>query len=411
MSDKLEWMNRHAVLLREPQWKDIATKENYRVRADLRTLFDEHPDSLELLDALAASGLYREGCEFIARMTHRRAAVWWVYCCLLSLLEERLEVECGAALHEPDEMEKLLADILAGSGVELPPNEGLEDLDNFCKMPELKVDEMLADYVPPPQDDRALKAASASVKAKAAALEGLLPSQVREAYASSLAKVDVTAVAQLGRTPAEALAAAKANLSKRLVTYKVNRLDSPKIRKLLQMREMMEVQRKGTVAQIKATFPEKFPTTPEAKLLLAAETKKRTDDAMQAVWRWIVSPDERNTTLAMEAGKSAAGTPEGLLAFTAAWSFGDLAPEGKMTVPVPPELPGTGLNSVLLMLALDKCGTRKMPERYELYFNMGMDVVFGRCLWADAVAEEQSPHEKLAARRRERETVEAGDER
>lgn len=86
MSDNLKWMNRHAVLLREPQWKDIATRENYKIRPDLQPLFDAHPDSMELLDVMAEKKLYREGCEFIARMIHRRAAVWWGYCCLLICL-------------------------------------------------------------------------------------------------------------------------------------------------------------------------------------------------------------------------------------------------------------------------------------------------------------------------------------
>ena len=66
-----------------------------------------------------------------------------------------------------------------------------------------------------------------------------------------------------------------------------------------------------------------------------------------------------------------------------------------MTVPVPPELPGTGLNSVLLMLALDQKGHLKMPERYERYFKLGMDVVFGKNLWTEAVSEKLSPHAKL----------------
>ena len=166
----------------------------------------------------------------------------------------------------------------------------------------------------------------------------------------------------------------------------------------MKMRDMLEQLRQSTVAQIKAAFPEKYPATPEAKFLLDAEKKRQSDDAVQAVWRWIVSPDERNTTLAMEAGNGAAGTPEGLLAYTAAWSFGDLAPEGKTTVPVPPELPGTGLNSALLMMALDQGGFRQMPERYERYFSLGMDVIFGKNLWTEAAAEKLSPHAKLEAK-------------
>ena len=397
MSDKLEWMNRHAVLLREPQWANLAVRENYRIRADLRPLFDAHPDSLELLDALAAEGLYREGCEFIARMTHRRAAVWWGYCCLLSLQEERLEVAAGAPtalVRELTEVMPQLADQLKES---LGGVGGLDadSIDNFCKIKKIDLPALLKDYEPPPQDPTALRAASAKVKSKAAQLEGLVPPVVRTAYEKSQVRMVEAAVRKLGCTPAEALARAKGNLAAGLVTYKVNRTDSPTVRQLMQQQDGLLAMRERNIAQIKAAFPEKFPPTPEAKLLLAADAKKRSDDAVQAVWRWIVSPDERNTTLALEAANAVPGTPESLLAMTAAWSFGDLAPEGKVTVPVPPELPGTGLNSTLLMLALDQEGHRKMKERYELYFKMGMDVVFGKNLWTEAVSEKLSPHAKL----------------
>ena len=389
-------MNRHAVLLREPQWANIAARENYKIRPDLKPLFDAHPDSLELLDAMAAEGLHREGCEFIARMTHRRAAVWWGYCCLLDLFEERKAVESGAAKREPDEIELMVKEAAEQFGIKMPPKpKGLEDIDNFCKMPDVDCEKMLVNYQPPPQDRSAIDAAAAAVRAKTAQLESLVPPPIRDLYAASHRKGEAMAAATLGQTPADALDEAIKNLAFGPVTCKLDRLNSPNVQKVLRIMDILETKRQGIIAQMKAAFSEKYPATPEAKLLLEADVKARSDNAVQAVWRWIVSPDERNTALAMEAGNDSAGTPEGLLAFTAAWSFGDLAPEGKTTVPVPPELPGTGLNSALLMMALDQGGHLKMPERYERYFNMGMDVVFGKNLWPDAVGEELSPHAEL----------------
>ena len=396
MSDNLEWMNRHAVLLREPQWTNLAARENYKIRADLRPLFDAHPDSLELLDAMAEKKLHREGCEFIARMTHRRAAVWWGYCCLLDLFEERLEAESGAVKREPDEIELMVKEASEKTGIEMPPlNVPIEDIDNFCKMPEYDLDKLLAAPKRAPQDRSALNAASAAIDAKVARLNSFIPPKVQAAFAASRAKADADMQARAGVKIADFYAQAKARAEAGPLTYSIDRTNSPTMQKIKRVQDILKAKREGIIAQIKGAFPEKFPATPEAKLLLAADTKKRSDDAVQAVWRWIVSPDERNTTLAMQAGNGAPGTAEGLLAFTAAWSFGDLAPEGKVTVPVPPELPGTGLNSVLLMLALDQKGYRKMPERYERYFKMGMDVVFGKNLWTEAVSERLSPHAKL----------------
>ena len=397
MSDNLKWMNRHAVLLREPQWAGIAARENYKIRADLRPLFDAHPDSLELLDAMAAQGLHREGCEFIARMTHRRAAVWWGYCCFLDLLEERHDVEVnGAPPRLPEELETAIREAAEKAGIPLPALDGaLDDIDQIGKQPEIDFEKLLATPVPPPQDAAPLKAASAAVKAKTDAIRSRLPPAIAARLAASKAKADAELVLAIGVTPEQQFAAAEEMVRKSPLTYTVQRADSPHIRKLLQMRDSLEQMRQATIAQIKAAFPEKYPATPEAKMLLAAEKKRKSDDAVQAVWRWIVSPDERNTTLALQAGNEAPGTAEGMLAFTAAWSFGDLAPEGKMTVPVPPELPGTGLNSALLMMSLDQGGKLKMPERYARYFKLGMDVVFGKNLWTEAVSEKLSPHAKL----------------
>ena len=401
MSDKLEWMNRHAVLLREPQWANIAARENYKIRADLRPLFDAHPDSLELLDAMVEKGLCREGCEFIARMTHRRAAVWWGYCCLLDLFEERHAVATGAAKPAPTSAEEMMVEIQKLTGIGFPkPVTKLtpETIDDFCKAPQTDIRKMLEFPKPPPQDRSALNAAAAGLGGKLDRLMSFIPPEVGAAYDRSFASAERSAAARYGQTVTEYFAQAKARAEAGPLTYTVDRFSHPTRQAILKLPEMLETQRKGMIAQIKNAFPEKFPATPEAKFLLAADAKKRSDNAIQAVWRWIVSPDERNTTLALQAGNEAPATAEGLLAYTAAWSFGDLAPEGKVTVPVPPELPGTGLNSVLLMLALDQDGYRKMPERYELYFKMGMDVVFGKNLWTEAVSEKLSPHAKLEAK-------------
>ncbi len=41
MADKLEWLNRHFVLLRHRTWKDAVQKENDKIRPDLTPLSPE----------------------------------------------------------------------------------------------------------------------------------------------------------------------------------------------------------------------------------------------------------------------------------------------------------------------------------------------------------------------------------
>jgi len=398
VSDNLEWRNRHAVLLREPQWAGIAARENYKIRADLRPLFEAHPVSEDLLVALSETGQYREGCEFIARMTHRRAAVWWGYCCLLSLFEERKAVASGARTLPEDPLAVQARAMALKAGIELPKPGSLDaaGIDDFCKAPKVDCRAMLQDYVPPPQDRSAIDAASRAVGDKIAKIDALIPAEAKATYAAQRARIDADMVRTAGATSAALFEQALERAEKAPLVYTVRRADSPELQPVLQLQDALEAMRKDTIGQIKAAFPEKYPKTPEAAMLLKAEADRISDDAVQAVWRWIVAPDERNTALALAAGNAAAQKPEGMLAYTAAWSFGDLTPEGKQVIPVPPELPGTGLNSTLLMLALAEGGYRKMPERYELYFELGLEVVYGKNLWPDAVMEELAPHRRVA---------------
>jgi len=401
MSDNLEWRNRHAILLREPQWAGIAERENYKIRAELRPMFAAHPVSEDLLLAFAEAGLFREGCEFIARMTHRRAAVWWGYSCLLTLFEERKAVANGQRAPVAGPADEILADLKpleAKFGLELGlPGLAPADPMGDSKVPQPDFKKLLADYEPPPQDASAVEAASATLGEKTAALEALIPPSVGAAYDAARTRV-VASLAEAGiPDPAQTFAAVNAFAKEHPLTYTVRRADSPMLKPVLALPEKLERMRQGIVADLTGAFPEKFPATPEAAKLLKAEADKFSDDAVQAVWRWIVAPDERNTTLALAAGNAAAQLPEGMLAYTAAWSFGDLTPEGKRMIPVPPELPGTGLNSTLLLLALAEGGHRKMAERYELYFNLGLEVVYGKNLWPDAVMEELAPHERIEA--------------
>ncbi len=398
MSDKLEWRKRHAILLRGPEWAGIAARENYKIRADLRPIFDANPYSEDLLFVLEERKLWREGCEFIARMTHRRAAVWWGYCCLLSLFEERKAVAEGRAVKKSDipGLDKM-KEIAAQAGIKLDGLDGsLDNLDDMCKVPEFDIRKMLEDPPVPPQDESALDAAVAAVKGKADAIDALLPPEIAPVFAASKAKIDETYRKAFGKTADELLSEALSFAKTQPLTYTVDRTSDPSRQALLALPDQLEAMRQNIIGQIKAAFPEKYPATPEAAKLLKAEADKISDDAVQSVWRWIVAPDERNTTLALAAGNAAAQLPEGMLAYTAAWSFGDLTPEGKQMIPVPPELPGTGLNSTLLMLALDPGGHRKMAERYELYFKLGLEVVYGKNLWPEAVMEELSPHQQLA---------------
>jgi hypothetical protein len=143
--------------------------------------------------------------------------------------------------------------------------------------------------------------------------------------------------------------------------------------------------RKETIDTIKSVIPPKVP----------AHEKKVRDNALAAVYRWIAAPDEPTSKACLTLGNECPDTPAGLLALSAFWAFGNLMPGGDQTVPTPPGLAANGLTQVLLMCALHKGGTRKLKERYELYFNLGMDVLSGKDNWEGSLADGQAPHETI----------------
>ena len=84
---------------------------------------------------------------------------------------------------------------------------------------------------------------------------------------------------------------------------------------------------------------------------------------------------------------------DAIISLSAFWAFGNLMPGGKQVIPTPPGLAANGLAQTLLMCALNKGGTRKVRERYELYFNLGVDVLSGKDNWEESLAQEKAPHE------------------
>ena len=68
-------------------------------------------------------------------------------------------------------------------------------------------------------------------------------------------------------------------------------------------------------------------------------------------------------------------------------------PEGEQVIPTPTGLAANGISQVLLMCALHKGGTRKLKERYEHYFNLGVEVMTGQNNWEKSVIEGEAPHD------------------
>jgi hypothetical protein len=124
------------------------------------------------------------------------------------------------------------------------------------------------------------------------------------------------------------------------------------------------------------------------------------DNALDAVYRWVVAPDGENSQKCLDVGNECPDTPAGLLSLSSFWAFGNLLPLGEQVVPTPPGLAANGLVQTLLTCALYKGGTRKVKERYEEYFKLGVDVLTGTDNWEESLAAGIPPHRKEDAKSR-----------
>jgi hypothetical protein len=163
--------------------------------------------------------------------------------------------------------------------------------------------------------------------------------------------------------------------------------NSPVFKAKEELHAQLKAIQKETVETIKAVIPPKVP----------AHEKKVRDNALAAVYRWVAAPDAENSQKCMDIGNECPDTPAGLLSLSAFWAYGDLMPASDQVVRTPSGLAANGLSQVLLMCALHKGGTRKVKERYEEYFRLGLAVLTGGDNWGESLGEESAPHEKPPA--------------
>ncbi|MBO4520677.1 MAG: hypothetical protein J5787_05670 [Alphaproteobacteria bacterium] len=354
MSDKLKWMNRHFVLLRHKSLNDVCNIEGYKIRPDLLSFFTNKTDAEEIVWNFADAKRWKCACELMAYMAHRRAAVWWGYRCVLSLYEELEEV----------------------------PAED-RDIDSIATSFEPKIPDFAKVEPPKPDMTRVNRVLGLIEESKAAlnelkkAIDPKIMSEVEEAVQYGF---DIFKQAN-GIDPIEAF--------KKALEFEKNPQPvdpkSPIFVASEQLEAQLQTVRKETLDTIHAVIPPKVPE----------HEKKISDNAMQAVYRWIVSPDEINAKKALDIGNECPDTPAGLLSLTAFWAGGNLMPdpEQDQVIPTPNGLAANGLSQVLLMCALHKGGTRKLKERYEHYFNLGVEVLTGQSNWDESVFEGEAPHE------------------
>jgi hypothetical protein len=158
--------------------------------------------------------------------------------------------------------------------------------------------------------------------------------------------------------------------------------NSPVFVESAKLKARLSQMQKELAETIKSVIP---PTLP-------AKQRKPRDNVLDAVYRWVTAPDAENSQKCLDVGNECPDTPAGLLSLSAFWAYGDLLPMGEQQVPTPPGLAANGLCQVLLFCAVHQGGTRKLKERYQEYFRLGLEVLTGADNWEASLASGKAPH-------------------
>jgi len=352
MADKLDWMNQHLILLRYTSLDEVVEQENYKIRPDLAELFVGVTSGEAMVQKFARLERWKCAGELMAYLAHRRAGVWWGYRCVLSLLEE-------LRIKPPEDRD--IADI----GGDFTPT-----VPDFAKVAPPKAT---------PEDIALIESRKAEVEAKVKELRAQVDPEMMSMMDEGMEIFYTEFEKAHGIRPLD--------LIKKLADRAAedpHPIDpaSPIFQEAAKIKAQVKAIRKETVDTIKSVIPPKMPE----------HEKMIRDNALDAVYRWVVSPDEENSKKCLEIGNECPDTPAGLLSLSAFWAFGNLMPGGKEVVPTPPGLAANGLCQVMLMCALHKGGTRKLGERYEHYFDLGVEVLTGRDHWEESLQGGEAPH-------------------
>lgn len=368
MSDKLDWLNKHYVLLQYKKVSEVASNANYKIPFDYQKFVLEHDSSIEYIDFLTSKEQYKDACEFLSYNIQLRVLAWWAYCCVLSIREE-IEKQP----QEPRDIEDI------GKPRELKIPEWVE-LGKF-EVPEDAGDAM---------DDPKIKKIMAEIeknKSECQKLLSQLPDELVKEYEQVRSEVYAVVERELGCSVNDLLKQAKDLLESTKDSDMEDDLKkSPVFQAEKELKDKIEKIRVEAIKNIKSALPKKS----------KEEVIFNTSNAINSSFAFIVAPNELNAKNCLTYGNLCPDTPEGLLALVCFWSYGNLNPDPvnkkAMVIKAPSGLAANGFSSLINMCSLTAGGFRKPKERIEHYFKIGQEIGFGANNWSEYLTDELPPH-------------------
>ncbi|MGN1281802.1 MAG: DUF6931 family protein [Succinivibrio sp.] len=371
MSDKLDWLNKHYVLLQHKSVSEVVNSENYKLPFDYKDFVKDHDNSIEFIDFLTSNDMYKQACEFLSYNFQHRVLAWWAYCCVLSIREE---------IEKQPDKPRDIGDIGKPRELKIPEwaqpeffSEQLNDLKDDTEI-DHQIDELIS-----------------NLEKKKADLQQIyesFPDTVKKRYEATRAEVYSVVEKELGMSVNDLLAKATALIEENKDSdIEDDLLKSPIFKAEKDLKEKIEKIRTEAVKNIKDALPKKS----EEEMLF------NTSNAINSAYAFIVAPNELNARNCMAYGNLCPDTPEGMLALVCFWSYGNLNPDplkkDAMVIKTPVGLASNGFNSLINLCSLAKGGYRKPNERIEHYFKIGQEIGFGVNNWSEYLSKEIPPHE------------------
>lgn len=360
MADKLDWLDEHFVLLKYNKVSEMVNNEGYKINPNVEKYLPDNDMVDKFIDNLVKDKLYKDACEVLAYAIHRRAGVWWGYRSMMALIDET----GGEPVIERD-----IADIGKPSEPNIP--DFLKDMPQIEGRPLTEAD---------------FAEVNAQLEAAQKQVDELVPDYIRDKFNAYMDEFYNMFKKEHGYTPLELIdiVISKYNPKESMIDEE----NSPIFKAEKELKSKIESMRQETVDLIKSVVPEKS----------KEHIKKMQKKALDAVYAWVVSPDEVNSKNAMDIGNECADSPAGLLCLTAFWSYGNLMPMTNQIIKTPPGLAANGLNSAILNMSLVKGGNKKPKERFEEHFNIGLNIAYGKDNWAESLENDKAPHQNTAVK-------------
>lgn len=360
MADKLDWLNQHPIWLQYPTVAQVVTERQLKLSTELEQRAQRFPVAEDFLKSLWAEERYKDACTFCAYATSNRVAIWWGYQCVLDLRAE---------LFSFPENKVDIADIAKPRPFNIP---------DWCqKLPETANPEAAA-YI------QQLKQQQQELNQSIDKLKQMMPPEVVDLYDSMVGMVMKQLKATTGFDFDELVAKLGDQLNKAATLPFVDEENSPIFKEADQLKAKLEKMRQETVEHIKSVIPDNDPI----------KAAQNATTCLDAVWAYLVTPNEQNAQRLVQVGNTCPDQVEGLLALCAFWSYGNLTPDSNQLINTPPNLMPNGLNGLIIKCATVPGGCYKPKERFERYFKLAFDSLINKTTWAPYVEKNRVPHQE-----------------